>query len=214
MTEITEAAQRGRKFTQVLEGAMRVFMKHGFEGASVDMIASEAGVSKATLYSYFPDKRVMFKEVVLREIDRDRSTAVNEIVAELPMRDALFLAGYHIVWHMLSDFGIRTFRLCLAEAERFPSLAEDYYSKGLTKTHEIIANYLDLYQQRGEMRSDIGDLSFVADTFFRLATTRIHERALFLGPSAIDDEMVERSIRQAVDIFVAAFGTERASKAA
>ena len=34
--------KKGRKFDQVLEGARRVFMRDGFEGASVDEIAREA----------------------------------------------------------------------------------------------------------------------------------------------------------------------------
>lgn len=61
---------RGRKFAQVLEGARKIFLRDGFEGASVDNIAREAAVSKATLYSYFPDKRLMFIEVFRTEIVR------------------------------------------------------------------------------------------------------------------------------------------------
>ena len=52
--------KRGRKFDQVLEGARTVFLRDGYSGASVDDIATEAGVSKATLYSYFPDKQILF----------------------------------------------------------------------------------------------------------------------------------------------------------
>ena len=54
--------KQGRKWDQVLDGARKVFMRDGFEGASVDDIVREAGVSKATLYSYFPDKRLLFIE--------------------------------------------------------------------------------------------------------------------------------------------------------
>ena len=66
---------RGRKFLQVLEGARTIFLRDGFEGAAVDDIAREAGVSKATLYSYFPDKRIMFMEVFRSELTRK---AVND----------------------------------------------------------------------------------------------------------------------------------------
>ncbi|MEL6597866.1 MAG: helix-turn-helix domain-containing protein, partial [Pseudomonadota bacterium] len=55
--------KRGRKFDQVLDGARKIFMSDGYEGASVDDIAKAAEVSKATLYSYFPDKRLLFMEV-------------------------------------------------------------------------------------------------------------------------------------------------------
>ena len=71
--EVESLIKRGRKFDQVIEGASRVFMAEGFEGASVDTIAREAGVSNATLYSYFPDKKLLFIEVAQREITRQAS---------------------------------------------------------------------------------------------------------------------------------------------
>ncbi|MEZ5686188.1 MAG: helix-turn-helix domain-containing protein, partial [Paracoccaceae bacterium] len=67
--------RKGRKFDQVLEGARAVFLRDGFEGASVDDIAREAGVSKATLYSYFPDKRLLFMEVAKCECARQADEA-------------------------------------------------------------------------------------------------------------------------------------------
>ncbi len=57
------APRKGRKFNQVLDGARTVFLRDGFEGASVDEIARVAAVSKATLYSYFADKKVLFAAV-------------------------------------------------------------------------------------------------------------------------------------------------------
>ena len=66
MTAMSAEIKKGRKFDQVLEGARRIFMRDGFEGASVDDIARSAEVSKATLYSYFPDKRILFSEVAHR----------------------------------------------------------------------------------------------------------------------------------------------------
>jgi TetR/AcrR family transcriptional repressor of mexJK operon len=59
--------RKGRKFDQVIEGAKAVFLREGFEGASVDEIARDAGVSKATLYSYFPDKQHLFLAVLETE---------------------------------------------------------------------------------------------------------------------------------------------------
>ena len=66
----TPEIKRGRKYDQVIAGARDVFLAQGFEGASVDLIAREAGVSKATLYSYFPDKRILFIEVAKKNVRR------------------------------------------------------------------------------------------------------------------------------------------------
>ena len=75
---------RGRKYDQVLEGARQVFMADGFEGASVDEIARVAEVSKATLYKYFADKRMLFMEVANNECQRQAGAALDNIVLAAP----------------------------------------------------------------------------------------------------------------------------------
>ena len=63
-------AMRESKVADVLSGAREVFLKCGFEGASVDAIAEEAKVSKATLYAHFPSKDRLFLSVLQAECDR------------------------------------------------------------------------------------------------------------------------------------------------
>jgi TetR/AcrR family transcriptional regulator len=41
----------------ILEAALEVFSQHGFRGATVDMIAAEAGLSKPNLLYYFPSRK-------------------------------------------------------------------------------------------------------------------------------------------------------------
>src|SRR5436190_23726715 len=61
------------KRRQILDGAHKVFMDLGFDGASMGEIARVAGVSKGTLYVYFADKSQLFGAVVEREaIDQGR----------------------------------------------------------------------------------------------------------------------------------------------
>ncbi len=104
---------RGRKFLQVLEGARTIFLRDGFEGAAVDDIAREAGVSKATLYSYFPDKRVMFMEVFRNELAREAADASALIEVDLPVEQVLpFIvqivsAVVSRMWWKLASSGLR-----------------------------------------------------------------------------------------------------------
>ncbi|MES2551318.1 MAG: helix-turn-helix domain-containing protein, partial [Pseudomonadota bacterium] len=89
--------RRGRKFDQVLEGARTIFMRDGFERASVDDIAREAGVSKATIYAYFPDKQLLFLEVARCECHRQTEVAVAMVEGVAPVRVALTIAAERIV---------------------------------------------------------------------------------------------------------------------
>ena len=52
------------KRRQILDGARKVFMDLGFDGASMNEIARAAGVSKGTLYVYFADKNRLFEAIV------------------------------------------------------------------------------------------------------------------------------------------------------
>ena len=72
----TESAKR----RQILDGARRVFLADGFDGASMNDIARVAGVSKGTLYVYFDSKEALF-EALIRE---DRKQQAERIVISRP----------------------------------------------------------------------------------------------------------------------------------
>src|SRR5271154_6367360 len=56
------------KRRQILNGARKVFMDLGFDGASMGEIARAARVSKGTLYVYFADKSQLFEAIVEEEM--------------------------------------------------------------------------------------------------------------------------------------------------
>src|SRR4249920_3983035 len=67
----------GSKRRQILDGARKVFMDLGFDGASMNEIARSAGVSKGTLYVYFADKNRLFEAIVEQELLDQQRTAFN-----------------------------------------------------------------------------------------------------------------------------------------
>ena len=196
---------RGRKFLQVLEGARAIFLRDGFEGAAVDDIAREAGVSKATLYSYFPDKRIMFMEVFRNELAREAADASALIEVDLPVEQVLPFIVQIVSAHMIWEFGLRIYRVSVGEAERFPSLAQEYYESGPVVLRQQLVNYLEKCIRRGELK--IPDLELAADQLIELASVTIHDRALFLSVQSIDKEMLRKVNRSAVDMFLAYYGT-------
>src|SRR5262245_4805346 len=65
----------GSKRRQILDGARKVFMDLGFDGASMNEIARAAGVSKGTLYVYFADKSRLFEAIVEDEaLEKGKAT--------------------------------------------------------------------------------------------------------------------------------------------
>jgi AcrR family transcriptional regulator len=112
--------RKGRKFDQVIEGAKAVFLREGFEGASVDEIARDAGVSKATLYSYFPDKQHLFLAVLETECAHQSEVEILLHASDQDVEETLRIICKTLITFFLSRFGQDMFRVCVAEAQRFP----------------------------------------------------------------------------------------------
>ena len=200
-----DTPRQGRKIEQVLQGARAVFLRDGFEGASVDAIAREAGVSKATLYSYFADKRVLFMEVGRGECHRQSGQIMSDIDHEAAPREVLTEIGRRILWFMCSDLGQRLFRMCVAESERFPELGRQFWETGHVVVRGHIEAYLDGAIARGEL-SPIEDRGFAAEQFFELCKVDIFPRMMCGCGGAPDDAERERVIGGAVDMFLARYG--------
>src|SRR5438477_4050048 len=54
--------------TQILDAALDVFAERGLAAARIDDIAKRAGLSKGTIYLYFPNKEELFREVVRQTV--------------------------------------------------------------------------------------------------------------------------------------------------
>ena len=200
-----EGRPKGRKYEQVLEGAREVFLADGFEGASVDAIALAAGVSKATLYSYFPDKRAMFSEVVRRECLRQAEQATASIPTTAPPREVLRAAAEHLLEFILSDFAQGIFRICVAEAARFPELGQAFYDSGPRLGTEAMTAYFEEAEARGELRID--DPELAAAQFQNLCKAGLYEMRIFDLRREFTPEEKARVIDGAVEMFLARYGT-------
>ena len=149
MNVISNRVRKGRKYDQVLAGAREVFMVDGFEGASVDDIARAATVSKATLYSYFPDKRLLFMEVANHECARQSREAIDSIDLAAAPDVVLGQAGRHFLRFLTSQFGQQIFRICVAEADRFPEIGQNFYTSGPAVMRSEMAAYFAEAEARG-----------------------------------------------------------------
>ncbi len=196
--------RKGRKFDQVLTGAREIFMRDGFEGASVDEIARAASVSKATLYSYFPDKRLLFMEVATTQCARQADEALHTIDMSQPPNIVLTQVGHSFLGFILSDMGQRIFRICVAEADRFPELGRAFYDSGPHKVHLAITGYLRAAAARGELR--VEDFELAADQFAELCKADLWTRLVFGIRDGFTKEERLRIVNGAVDTFLARYG--------
>lgn len=198
--------RKGRKFDQVLEGARSVFLADGFEGASVDDIAQAAGVSKATLYSYFPDKRLLFIEVASTECLRQSTLIFDSVDQDKSPRDVLSEGGRKFLRFITSDFGRQMFRICVAEGERFPEIGRAFYKSGPQNMQTKLVAYFSQAMERGALQMD--DPYLAAFQFGELCKSDIWTRVTFNMQDTVSDADIDRVVDAAVDVFLARYGVD------
>ena len=207
MTIHTVTIRKGRKYDQVLMGARSVFIACGYGDANMDEVARTAKVSKATVYSYFPDKQSLFIEVVKAECEHMADNAMEEIDQSKDIRQVLNKAAGYMVNFFLSEFSQRMFRICVSEADRIPELGRQFYENGPMMGRQHIAKYLRKAADSGEV--EIYDFELAADQFAELCKATLWPQAVFGIRSEFNDDEKQRVVSAAVETFCRAYAPKK-----
>jgi len=196
--------QPGCKAWQILKGAAAVFARDGYEGASMSRIAGEAGVSKGTLYNYFAGKAELFAAYVQGECARSIASMFDDLDESTPPAEMLTHIGLRMFRLLLSEPALTMYRMVIAEAEKFPELAETFYEAGPARALSHLSAYLRRASAAGRLQ--VEDPDFAAEQFFALMQTQLcmKRRLRLIGmPSQADMEHV---VLAAVHMFLRSHG--------
>lgn len=149
------------KREQILQGATRVFLQHGYAGTSMDRVATEAGVSKQTIYSHFQDKNGLFTALIERVTTRQFQFKFSS--EALQSEPTLLLR--QIAQGYLNKMEDREFidllRVVVAESARFPELAALYTNTVIQRPCHSLSQY---FKSHPELQ--ISDPEALAQIFF------------------------------------------------
>lgn len=193
------------KRQQIVAGARQVFTELGFERASVDLIASRAGVSKATIYNHYDDKKALFVACIAQDAE-DLRAGLRGCLGEPAgdVQEGLQLIGEKTMRVFLSPPIVALYRHIIAEAGRFPDLGRMIFDRGPSVIHRAIASYLERWDRTGALRID--DSQAAAVQFLALCQGDLLSRArLAVLEYPVDDE-VRATVKRAVRTFVRAYG--------
>lgn len=196
----------GRKIEQVRIGAREVFLRDGYAGASVDDIARAARVSKATLYSYFPEKELMYRHVLMDEIGRLSAASPISVGHDTGPAEALPEMARQIAGWLVSGPAIRMMRANVAEAGRFPDVSRRYHALLNQLLRDVVRGHLDRWVALGAL--SIEDTTLAADQFVRLSGALLHDRALMADMDGVPDEAINRISESAARLFIAAHSAD------
>ncbi|MDQ0510991.1 TetR/AcrR family transcriptional regulator [Ancylobacter amanitiformis] len=191
------------KQRRILAGARDVFLSSGFDGASMGEIARAAGVSKGTLYVYFPSKEGLFAAVV-SEVCQETAEQSFALDPDADVREALTRTGHLYLRAMIRPEHIATVRMVVGIAEKLPEIGRTYLSAGPDAGVERLCGWLRGKCAAGELRVD--DLELAAWQFLVGCHALIVMPMLFGGSPQPDAATVDRVVVHAVDNFMRAYG--------
>lgn len=190
------------KRRQILDGARKVFMDLGFDGASMNEIARAAGVSKGTLYVYFADKNRLFEAIVQQE-----ALAHGQVVFNFdPVRDVettLREFGKAYIELVCRPGGGSAIRTVMAIAERMPDVGRRYYENVLEKTINRLADYLQAHVRPNDLA--IENCQLAASQFHQMCQASLFLPWVFQAAPAPSPERIAEVVESATGMFMAAY---------
>ncbi|MDQ3205180.1 MAG: TetR/AcrR family transcriptional regulator [Pseudomonadota bacterium] len=190
------------KRAAILDAAKRMFTQQGYEGASMDQIAAEAGVSKLTVYSHFGDKESLFAAAVRAHCEQQLPSSLFDPSPGTPLRKRLMTiaqAFYAMVSQPEAVAGHRI--LCTPQLADSP-LPQMFWEAGPKRVQAEFAALLRRRVQAGEL--EIQDVPRASSQFFTLLKGEPHAR-LVLGCCSVGQDDIQAHLQASVDLFVRAY---------
>jgi len=197
---VPRGEKRRRQLAAVAE---RMFLEHGFSATTMQMIASEAGASKETLYRHFTSKESLFAEIV-----RARAAEFLGSEGELatgPPREALAALATNIVARMFDPSGMSLLRIVVGETARAPELGRIFYRLGPAVVVDRVTRYLRSADSQGLIRC--GEPRRAAKLFIGATVADFHLVRLMLPDTRpLSESQTRAHVRAVIAMFFARYG--------
>ncbi|HEU4989182.1 MAG TPA: TetR/AcrR family transcriptional regulator [Gemmatimonadaceae bacterium] len=136
---------------QILDAAFEAFAEHGLAAARLDDIARRAGVSKGTIYLYFPSKEELFRDVVRQTVGDAIDELERRMAGPTATDDLNTFMDAH--WHfMCSGKFPPLHRWVHSELYAFPDLASFYGEEVFGRGRRLLRSILERGMASGEFR--------------------------------------------------------------
>lgn len=199
---IEPQSARGRaRLARILDAATELFLKVGYEQASIDAILLQSGGSKSTLYAYFPTKEDLFRSVIDNIVDNTDLGMTLDVSANARAVLTEFAVGRQRV--VLAPRHRAVLRLVIAERERFPDLAQIYWDRGPKRSSAQLVTYLEALRNREILAVDNAEEA--AALFIGMLFQHWHRHIYFADTPAPSELAIRAHAERVVARFWAAF---------
>jgi AcrR family transcriptional regulator len=138
---------------ELLDAALDLFVERGFAATRSEDVAARAGVSKGTLYLYYPSKEELLKEVIRHHVINPIAEGV-QIIRDFdgPTPELLALM-LRLWWERIGETRASGIvKLMTSEVRNFPEIAQFYVDEVVTPSNQMLASVIQRGIARGEFR--------------------------------------------------------------
>lgn len=189
----------------ITKTAAALFVRYGYDAASMDLIASEAQVSRQTIYNQFESKEELFRTIISDLADEAAVLLKAPTRRNSSPRATLLHLARGILLTALRPSALAVHRLVVAEVARFPELGQAIYGSGAARAFSQLAEFLRQQDQLGYL--DVPHPEAAAEQFFAVVAGTLHLRAL-MGIKLLPSQ-IEAGAQHGVATFLRAFEAER-----
>lgn len=150
-----QPARRRRKDarpTEIADAALALFSERGFAATRLEDVATRAGVSKGTLYLYFPTKEDLFRAVLRQGLLPNLEAMEHAVAADQAQAPVLLRQIAGRLLQVLDTNLTAIPKLVLAESGNFPAIARMYADEVVTRAMALLTGILNRGIERGELR--------------------------------------------------------------
>jgi len=200
MAEVQSRGElRNNKLQKV---AANLFLKHGYDGVTIDRIVETAGGSKSTVYSEFGGKCGLFIKSI-ENLCRESNESLAQIDYEgLDLEQSLKKLGFQILKLITSKRSVELHRLAIGEAVNCPEVGEAWYTHGPARTASFIMAVLE--RHRGDLRHATAYQERIAVMLHDSLTGDILNRHLAGISKHESDADLQRTAKTVVEVVLAA----------
>jgi AcrR family transcriptional regulator len=195
-----EAGRAELRRAAFLKAARDVFLEAGYEAANMAEIVRRAGGSLSTLYSQFGGKKGLFEAMIDARVTELTAQMHIELAAHAPLKEGLRRIGETFLLKQTQPESLDVFRLMVAQAKKFPEMAEAWSKRAPEAVRKALAEYLTDRAKAGEIKIANPDLA--ASVFFDLVRSRIQFRALLMPAYQPTEAEIRDTVDRAVKVFL------------
>ena len=139
---------------ELLDAALDLFVERGFAATRSEDVAARAGVSKGTLYLYYPSKEELLREVIRHHVVNHIAEGL-QIIRDFDGSAADLLAMMlRLWWERIGETRASGIvKLMTSEVRNFPEIAEFYVDEVVTPSNQMLAQVIQRGVDSGEFRS-------------------------------------------------------------